>query len=746
MKLRRIKTFAAIALSIICFLFMARLLINYSLDSLLTKQASAIGRDWSHYLDHRLGDRLPSLSGEEHAATVSNENLGVVVDAVSDLFGVGQILQIDFIDSDCGCVASFANPSYFHHQASHNMDASLRANEDLVDAVPYENHHKVEIDHSGHIHAEGADSRLMGEFHTNPTDVNYVLTHVSYGGLNDTKSPGVAAGFLPIDSQRADTAGKPDVRSITFPPDASKTSTYLVAEVYHRLVRGDDTEIVSRMVVDMSEISTRNRTIGYFGGGTILVLLLLAFGYPTARHFENLRARRESDTKAHFLAHHDGLTGLSNRNAFQENVPKRMEQAIADGHVGVLCLLDVDNFKRINDFYGHHVGDQVLQKVADMLTDQVPEGSMVARLGGDELAIVLFHDASAESMDFNEVAFSSSFPVDMEGSEESFDVSFSIGVSRFPRDGTELSDLMRNADLALYEAKKNGKAMAREYLPEMKIGIEKRQMLFNEFRAGLKSSQIVPFYQPVICTRTGRVAGVEALVRWQHPQKGLISAADFSEVFEDREISELIGCQMIEKVTQNMARWKETNVPFERVGFNVNAANLLREGFVLEIISALTKNQLSPRELAIEVTEKSIFGTNSEALFDKLHELRRMGCEVVLDDFGTGYSSITHLKELPYTFLKIARTFISNIADDPEDQAIVSSLIELGKSLDYQMVAEGVETYEQYEKVRELGFHLSQGYYYSEPVSAEHLPSVIDAIRARSFRIFGPQEYQEDVA
>ncbi|MEH6727483.1 MAG: EAL domain-containing protein, partial [Hyphomicrobiales bacterium] len=639
-----------------------------------------------------------------------------------------------------------ANPSYFHRDAPHSMDGDLRSKEDFADAAPHEEHNKVEIDHSGHTHSNGVDSRLMGDFHTNPTDVNYVLTHVSYEDMNDTGSTDKRAGFLAINSRPAASGWQPDLRQIRLPGDAAGSATYLVAEVFHRLERGNDTEVVTRLVVDMSEISARNKAIGYFGGGTILGLLLLAFGYPTVRHFDNLRARRESDTNAHFLAHHDVLTGLSNRNAFQENVPKRLKQALAEGHVGVLFLLDVDNFKRINDFYGHHVGDQVLQKVAHMLRDQVPAGSMVARLGGDELAIVSFHDASEESISLNEVAFSSSFPVDMEGSEETFDVSFSIGVSRFPRDGTELSDLMRNADLALYDAKNNGKAMAREYLPEMKIGIEKRQMLFNEFRVGLKSSQIVPFYQPVICTRTGRVAGVEALVRWQHPQKGLICASDFSEVFEDREISELIGCQMIEKVTQNMARWKETNVPFERVGFNVNAANLLREGFVFEIINALTKHQLSPKELAIEVTEKTIFGTNSEALFDKLHELRRMGCEVVLDDFGTGYSSITHLKELPYTFLKIARTFISNIADDPEDQAIVSSLIELGKSLDYKMVAEGVETYEQYEKVRELGFHLSQGYYYSEPVSAEHLPSVIDAIRARSFRIFGSQEYQDDVA
>lgn len=734
------KTIAIIVASGLCFLLVAKLAIDHSLKLMLTQQASGIGRDWSHYLDNRLGEGLPTLSRDAETVTISNAKLGVVVDAVSELFAVGKIFQIDFIDADCSCVATFTNLSHFENG---NSDARLIDDERPTHASG-EQQERASVNHTRHTHA--TDSRFVAERHSSLMDVHYLLTYSSFESHSDGARLGEWGSLLPINERSVVSVWNAELHKVKLAQNNSALSNHSVAEVYHRIQRGDETKLALRLLVDMEEPAKRNQAVMYVVGGIILLLLLLSFSYPAARHFENLRARRKSDAKAHFLAHHDVLTGLSNRNAFQETVPRRLEQAISEGQNGALFLIDIDNFKKINDFYGHHVGDQVLRQIAAMLKAQVSSNSMVARLGGDELAIVSFQNATEDEIKFDGFDFSSSFQVDMDGSEEAFDVSFSVGIARFPRDGNELSELMRNADLALYDAKDKGKSIAREYRPAMKANFNQRQVLFNEFRAGLKSSQMVPFYQPVVCTSTGRVAGVEALVRWQHPQKGLICASDFSDVFEDREICELIGCQMIDKVTRDMALWKEANVPFERVGFNVNAANLLRSGFILDIVSSLARHGLSPKELAIEVTEKTIFGTNSKALFDKLHELREMGCEVVLDDFGTGYSSITHLKDLPYTFLKIARTFVSNIVEDPEDQAIVSSLIELGRSLDYKVVAEGVETYEQHEKVKELGFHLAQGYYYAKPVSAGDLPSAIERVRARSFRHFQPQEFREDVA
>lgn len=746
MKLSKFKFLAIIALAVICFGFMAKLVISYSLSSLLSTQANSIGRDWSHYLDNRLGDDLPVLSHGADAIPIADDRLGGLVDAVSEIFGFGRVLQIDFIDANCNCFATFKNPLYFDSHTSYDPHSGMRPNGNFVVDAPQADYSKLEIDHSLHDHLHASDSRVMDKSRTSQEDVNFILTHVAYGNIASRPGTDGPAGFLPIDKAPVDLIWNHQLNHVQVPLTNSGILNYPVGETYHRLQRGDDEKLVVRLVVDLEKTAARNETTGLVTSGIILILLLLVFGYPVFKHIESLRARRKSDAKAYFLAHHDVLTGLSNRNAFQEQVPKMLAQANTDNLVGSLILFDVDNFKQINDFYGHHVGDLVLKRVATVLSEQFPVGSMIARLGGDELAVVSFHHAAEKERGRENCLNSSSISVELEGGEGSLDVTFSIGISRFPRDGTELPDLMRNADLALYDAKNRGKAIAREYCPEMKLAFDNRQVLLNEFRAGLKSSQIIPFYQPVICMQTGRVAGVEALVRWQHPQKGLLSASDFSEIFDHRELSELIGCHMIDKVTKDMARWKETNVPFERVGFNVNAANLLRDRFVLEIISALSRNRLSPKELAIEVTEKTTSGTNSKALCEKLHELRRMGCEVVLDDFGIGSSSITHLKLLPYSFLKIARTFMSNITHDPEDQAIVSSLIQLGQSLGYKMVAEGVETYEQYEKVKELGVHLSQGYFYSEPVSADQLPAVIDAVRAQSFKDVDPQDYQEDVA
>lgn len=740
MKQIKIRPIAIILASSLCALLVTKLVVDYSLISLLNKQASGIGRDWSHYVDDTLGEDLPSLTFNQDSAKIAEKPLGNLGVAVAKLFAVGKVFQIDFIDLNCSCYVSFADRSHFQHE---EHGASIRL---IDDGATAKNHTGGLSGEDSRKHFLAPDSHVSSETHRDQKHSNFVLTYSTFAEPQAAVPGHTGAGILPIDQSLVSSVWHKELHNASVSEGGSAHQDHAVAEIYSRLQRENGNKLVLRLLVDMDAFAERNSTIMYLASAAVLLLLILFFAYPATKHVENLRARRKSDANAHFLANHDVLTGLSNRNSFQENVPKLLEDAISRGRNGSLFLIDIDNFKKINDFYGHHVGDQVLQHIAGMLKDQVRKNSIVARLGGDELAIVSFDDRSDKNFNFKDIAFPAEFQVEVDGGEETFIVSFSVGISRFPRDGTELPELMRNADLALYDAKDKGKSTAREYRSEMKDRFYQRQALFNEFRVALKSSQILPFYQPIICTNSGRVAGIEALVRWQHPKRGLISASDFSAVFEDRQICEAIGCQMIERVTADMANWKKTNVPFERVGFNVNAANLLRSGFVLDIVSLLAKRGLSPRELAIEVTEKTTFGTNSKALFDKLHELREMGCEVVLDDFGTGYSSITHLKELPYTFLKIARAFISNIAEDPEDQAIVSSLIDLGKSLNYKVVAEGVETYEQYEKIKELGFHLSQGYYFSEPVSAEELPSVIDELRASYFQHFKAPQFHEDVA
>lgn len=743
----QIKFALLILVSSLSFLAIGNLAVKYSQQTLLSKQADATGRDWAHYLDNRLGNEFPVLTGSQAGALIADEQLAGIDGAISEILALGNIFQIDFIDANCSCLASFVNPAQF---SSADPQQAGAANQ-------------------GHLAASGGDIRMSpplrsgaarsafeaagqpprpfaGQRQTEHTGSNYILNYIRYGENPESGVSGAPYGFQPVDRKIIQSIWMSEAHQVAIPRSGLVEGVGTVAEIYHRIQRDDQTKLVLRLLVDMDVMAKRNRAILYLASILILLLLFLSFGYPAIRHVQNLRVQREADEKAYFLANHDVLTGLANRNAFQEEMPARLQGCNASGGGGALFLIDIDDFKEINDFYGHHVGDHVLQMVAKILTEQCSENCLVARLGGDELAIASCDGFLTNNAEMDEIVFPSEFQVDLAGSRETVDVSFSVGIARFPRDGTELSELMRNADLALYAAKNAGKSAVREYHPQMKIGFHQRQVLFNEFRAGLKTSQIFPFYQPVVCTRTGLVQGVEALVRWRHPTRGIISASEFADVLEDREICEMIGCQMLEKVTADMARWKQADVRFRRVGFNVSAANLLRSGFTSEIVSTLTRRGLTPQELAIEVTEKTIFGTNSKSLFGKLHELRDMGCDVVLDDFGTGYSSITHLKELPYSFIKVAKTFIGNISDDMQDQAIVSSLIELGKSLDYKVVAEGVETHAQYEKIKELGFHLSQGYYFSEPVPARDVPEIIEEVSARSFRFPPNHGLHEDVA
>nr|WP_306267037.1 EAL domain-containing protein [Pararhizobium sp. IMCC3301] len=746
MNYKRIKIIVLILLASSGFLATGKLAIDFSLRTLLSKQADAAGRDWAHYVDNRLGEKLPVLTVSESGALLSDGQLANIEGAVSEIFALGNVLQIDFIDATCSCIASFAGGTQFPAvrrkvQNDTNQDHPAVTGESRVAPLLPSGAVQPALVENGQT-----PDRSAGKLPTGHSAASSVLTLIKYNEDPEAAVFNTPVGFPAVDQKIVQSIRQTETHQVAIPRSGLSDRVGTVAEIYHSIERGDQPKLVLRLLVDMDAIAKRNRAILYLASILIVLLLFLSFGYPAIRHFQNLRTQRLSDEKAYFLANHDVLTGLANRNAFQEDVPKRLLECSATGSGGALFLIDIDDFKEINDFYGHHVGDHVLQMVANILTEKCSTDSLVARLGGDELAIVTYDSRLAGHADPDAMVFPSDFQVDLAGSRETFDVSFSVGIARFPRDGTELPDLMRNADLALYAAKNAGKSAVREYHPQMKIGFHQRQVLFNEFRTALKTSQIFPYYQPVVCTRTGLVQGVEALVRWNHPFKGTICASEFADVLEDREICEMVGCQMLEKVTADMARWKQANVPFKRVGFNVNAANLLRQGFIKDIVSTLTSRGLTPEEFAVEVTEKAIFGTNSKSLFSKLHELRDMGCDVVLDDFGTGYSSITHLKELPYSFIKVARTFISNIAYDRQDQAIVSSLIELGKSLNYKVVAEGIETYAQYEKVKELGFHLAQGYYFSEPVPSREVPKVIDQVSSRSFRYAANLGFHEDVA
>lgn len=441
------------------------------------------------------------------------------------------------------------------------------------------------------------------------------------------------------------------------------------------------------------------------------------------RQSKRHQAKREKDLE--YLAYHDALTETYNRYYFQQDGVAFLNVCRDQNLDGQLVVVDVNNLKEINDFHGHEAGDQALLSVARTLKANSPPLSIVARIGGDEFAILMSDDGTAEQGQNRILGIPESIEVQVGSDQRNIDVSVSVGLACFPRDGETLNELLQNADLALHRAKRGPTPRVCVFDQEMRHRFNERVQMLTDFRSALQGAEIVPYYQPLVDIATGRVGGLESLARWRHPERGVLTPAVFHEALDDYALSEEVGRQMLELIMHDMASWRATGVEFESVGLNVGESDLLRPGFALDVASGIANHGLSQGDLGIEVTERCVFGTNKELLLQKLQELRSLGCYIALDDFGTGYSSITHLKELPRTAVKIDRQFVKNIVDDKVDQSIVEALVELGRAIGFKLIGEGVEEIEQRDLLEALGCQMAQGYYYSRPVPAEEVPALI---------------------
>lgn len=695
--------------------------VDHAVHLLLVEEVDDIGMDWAHLIDVRINSLLNNASPENTNQLLGSDEIQTLSEISEGIFAIGNIYQIDYINALCHCEASFsrsdsggANPANGHGDHIHDNQAKKHQTAEFRNSIEEHSEHQNSSSDSAAVHTQKID--------------NEVLNHV-LGGNAPHK-------FIRDSSQEGATQNETLIREIIQSGDhriiiknelvgGQKT---VVGQAYHPVSWDGEVRYVLRVLLDMTHISASYFKNFYLSVLAVLLLLLVSFVFPAFKYVRTARSHRFLDARAHFLANHDVLTGVSNRNAFQDQAPKRIEQCRCAQHEGVLLIIDINNFKEINDFHGHQVGDEVLQKVATLLQGLVSRDCIVARLGGDEFGVLSCETHLRNYTKSGDIELPTSIEVDIAGRFEKLKISFSIGFARYPMHGANLPELMCNADLALYAAKKDGKAGAREYDPSMSQIFKDRLNLFRDFRNGLLASQIEPYYQPLVDAVTGKVEGLEALARWNHPERGVLSAGEFADVLEDREICGLVGREMLSKIMVDMGRWKASGIDFGSVGLNVDSADLLRPGFILDVISDLAKYDLVPSNLAIEVTENIVFGSNYNVLLEKLREFRELGCYVALDDFGTGFSSITHLKELPYTAIKIDKSFIRNIVSDNMDRSIVESLVHLSESIGYRMVAEGVETREQLEMVTKLGCHLLQGYYFSEPLPASQVPQLISEL------------------
>jgi diguanylate cyclase (GGDEF)-like protein len=420
------------------------------------------------------------------------------------------------------------------------------------------------------------------------------------------------------------------------------------------------------------------------------------------------------------LAYFDSLTGLPNRVSFKRKLSEELERSSLQKKKLAVCFLDLDHFSRINDTLGHRFGDRLVQEVAHRIRAccrKHAPAAEVARLGGDEFTVIVPDLASDDTAGQLAARLLESFntPFALDGHEVF--ISASIGIAVFPTDGMDLESLLKNADLAMYQAKKRGRNTVELFANSMGVSANKRLTLEGELRRAIELEQFVLWYQPVLDLKTGRVASAEALVRWEHPTDGLILPAEFIPLCEETGLINVLGEWILRAACGQNRGWEEAGLASIPIAINLSGQQLRGGGTVELVRQALADAGLDPRHLILELTESTLMEGVGDAR-TVLPALSALGVELAIDDFGTGYSSLSYLKHFPVNMLKIDKSFIREVTSDPNDAAITSAIVAMGHALDLRVVAEGVETAAQVEVLRRLGCDLIQGHWVSRPMTA----------------------------
>ncbi|WP_187118834.1 sensor domain-containing protein [Bacillus marasmi] len=427
---------------------------------------------------------------------------------------------------------------------------------------------------------------------------------------------------------------------------------------------------------------------------------------------QDITMRKSNEEKIQFLAYHDYLTGLPNRRMFEKSLEKLIDTYNVTNERFALLYLDLDRFKFVNDTLGHEIGDQLLIKVSERLK-MFAGHENVFRMGGDEFTILQSNIGVKDPNAFGiEIIREIEKPFNVHGYD--IHISTSVGISIFPDDGDTIKKLLMNSDVALYKAKELGKNNVQLFTK----GIDSSKNTFtleNELRKAIQNDEFVLHYQPRVDTLSGDIVGAEALIRWNHPARGLVSPNEFIPQAEQTGLINDISIWVMKNVCKQLKAWKEKNYPLVPISINLSAKTLMRVNLAQTIIDNLNVYNISPKLIEIEITEESLMN-NEECAYPTIQQLREMGIKFAIDDFGTGYSSIGYLKRFPVDIIKIDRSFINNFLEDKEDSIIVQSIILLAKGFNLKIVAEGVETKTQWEVLQALFCHYLQGYLFSKPV------------------------------
>lgn len=442
--------------------------------------------------------------------------------------------------------------------------------------------------------------------------------------------------------------------------------------------------------------------------------------------FSDISAIKESEERLAHLAHHDSLTGLPNRLRFIANLEQALESAKRHKHKVAVMFLDLDRFKLINDTLGHSFGDELLKSIAGRLKSTVRSEDTVARLGGDEFTIILHEIGRSEdsALIAEKVINTTRQPVCLGG--EDISVSTSIGISIYPDDSDNSDGLVKAADAAMYHAKNSGRSNFQFYTFDLTSRALEHLALENGLRQALEKNEFVLHYQPQVEMCSERISGVEALIRWQHPERGLLMPTSFMKVANETGLIDPMSEWVLRTACSDLVQWRLRGLPPTRIAVNISGRQLMHEPSIRRIVTFLDEIDPQPGSLGLdlEVTEASI--EFAERAMEIMRQLKERGVMLAIDDFGTGHSSLSRLKELPVDTLKIDRSFIQNIANDPDDRVIASTIIAMAHSLGLRVVAEGVEAEDQLSVLRALDCDEIQGFYYSKPIPAEQMVLLLE--------------------
>jgi len=423
------------------------------------------------------------------------------------------------------------------------------------------------------------------------------------------------------------------------------------------------------------------------------------------------------------LAHHDQLTGLPNRLYLAAHLPGAIEEAKRTGSILAVLFLDLDRFKHINDSRGHETGDKLLKAVSQRIRATMRNDDVVVRMGGDEFIVVLKTVLNTDEVNeaASRITEAMSAPVIVDG--RSLVTTASIGVSLYPRDGSDMGELLRHSDTAMYQAKDRGRNNFQLFSPIMARRLTERMAIETSLRSAIHSGQLNVHYQPIVDIMSRRVVALESLLRWKHPSHGFIPPERFVAVAEEAGLIVPIGEFVLTRAVEDLAKWHQAGCVQIPVAVNISAVQLQRSNLPATITMLTQQNNVSPKLLQLELTESAVFerreGRTGESNEDAVRRLRELGVRIAIDDFGTGYSSLSYLKRWRVDYLKIDRSFVRDLVTDMSDLAIVGAIIAMARHLHIEVVAEGIEGWQQLEKLRQLGCHLAQGYLLARPVPEE---------------------------